>query len=58
MATAQLCPNVKRPKLIINKGNIKSLYGFDIDENAYLHPEEALYLMETVSSHGSHWLQL
>ncbi|CAL8097028.1 unnamed protein product [Orchesella dallaii] len=36
-----------RLKLSVDRGNVRAKYGYDVGKEAFLYPEEALYLLET-----------
>ncbi len=51
MARAEICPKIKRARLMITKGvaaKIREQYGYEISNTTFLHAEETVYLIELV----------
>ncbi|ODN05537.1 tRNA-splicing endonuclease subunit Sen54 [Orchesella cincta] len=47
LSHVELDPANCRLKLLVDRGNVRARYGYDVGKEAYLYPEEALYLLET-----------
>lgn len=53
MARAEICPKIKRARLMSTKGvaaKIMEQYGYDISNTTFLYAEETIYLLELVIS--------